>query len=137
MRFQFVRAQDSWTKTEKTKAGRRVGASESAGGRGREMVCFLTCQGHPELGCEWKSSVCLACLPHKIIQTGCSADNVTVLTTPPFSLCFKLSVKWQECGNVISTQTRTDRLRQGRTLTHSSHSSRCQTCDLNTHRRAH
>lgn len=49
----------------------------------------------------------LAVYPHKIIQTGCSADNVTVLTTPPFSFCFKLAVKWQECGNVIPTHPRT------------------------------
>lgn len=79
---------------------------ESDGGRGREIVCFLTHQGHPKLECDWKSPVCLGCLPHKIIQTGCSADNVTVLTTPPFSFCFKLCVKtagmW-ECHSDVHT----------------------------------
>ena len=84
-----------------------IRGSEIAGGRGREIVCFLAHQGHPELRCDWKSPVCLGCLPREIIQTGCSADNVTVLTTPPFSFCFKLSVKWQECGNVIPTHTHT------------------------------
>lgn len=98
-----------------------IRGSEIAGGRGREIVCFLAHQGHPELRCDWKSPVCLGCLPREIIQTGCSADNVTVLTTPPFSFCFKLSVKWQECGNVIPTHTHAnthtaDKLRQGRTL---------------------
>lgn len=101
-----VWAQDSRTKTERQSKG-RIRGSEIAGGWGSEIVCFLAHQGHPELKCDWKSPVCLGCLPHEIIQTGCSADNVTVLTTPPFSFCFKLSVKWQECGNVIPTHTRT------------------------------
>lgn len=57
----------------------------------------------------------LAVYHYKIIQSGCSADNVTVLTTPPISFCFKLSVKWQECGNVIATHTHADKLRQGHT----------------------
>lgn len=33
-----------------------------------------------------------------MIQTGCSADNVTVLTTPPFSFCFNLEMaRMWEC----------------------------------------
>lgn len=83
----------------------RIGGSEIARGRVREIVCFLTHQGHRELECDWKSPVCLGCLPHEIMQTGCSADNVTVLPTSPFSFCLKRSVKWQEFGNVVPTQT--------------------------------
>lgn len=101
---------------QKDKDKGRVRGSVIAWGRGREIVCSLTHQGHPELKCDWKSPVCLGCLPHEIIQTGCSADNVTVLTTPPFSFCFKLPVKWQECGNVIPTHTQAqDKPRQGHT----------------------
>lgn len=79
--FQCVGAQDSRTKAER-QSEVRIRGSEIVGGREGENVCFLTHQGHPEF--DWKSPVCLGCLPHEIIQTGCSADNVTVLTTPPF-----------------------------------------------------
>lgn len=117
------------TKTERQSTA-RIRGSEIVAGRGREIVCFLTHQGHPKPECDWKSPVCLGCLPHKIIQTGCSADNATVLTTPPFSFCFKLSVKRQECGNVIpDAHAQTSRGKD----THSRH---CLTCDFNTHRRA-
>lgn len=75
-------------KARRESEGARLRRGQGWGGGG--IVCFLTHQGHPELECDWKSPVCLCCLPHKIIQTGCSADNVTVLTTPPFSFCFKL-----------------------------------------------
>lgn len=104
------------TKTER-QSEERIRRSEIVVGRERECVCFPTHQGHPKLECDWKSPVCLGCLPHKIIQTGCSADNVTVLTTSSFSFCFKLSMKWQECANVIPTRThaRSNKLRQRHT----------------------
>lgn len=77
-----VRAQDSRTMTER-QSEVRIRGSEIVRGRVREIVCFLTHQGHLELECDWKSPVCLGCLLHKIIQTGCSTDNVTVLPAPP------------------------------------------------------
>lgn len=112
--FQSVFTPDSRTKAER-QSEVRIRGSEIVGGR--ENVGILTHQGHPEQKCDWKSPVCLGCLPHEIIRTGCSADNVTVLTTPPFSFCFKLSVKRQECGNVIPTRTRTCRRTQAGTHT--------------------
>lgn len=99
-----VSAQDSRTKAER-QSEVRIKGSEIVGGR--ECVRILTHQGHPEPKCDWKSPVCLGCLAHDIIQTGCSADNVTVLTTPPFSFCFKLcemAGMW-ECHSHACTHT--------------------------------
>lgn len=122
--FPCVWAQDSRTKTERRSEG-RIRANDIVGGRGREIVCFLTHQGHPELKCDWKSPVCLGCLPHKIIQTGCSADNVTVLTTPPLSFFFfrdlcEMAGMW-ECHSHTYTHTR----RQAEAGTHTADTVRC------------
>lgn len=134
----FLTAFCKWTcvfqRVCRTKAERqsevRIRGSEIMGGREGENVGFLTRQGHPE--CDWKSPVCLGCLPHEIMQTGCSADNITVLTTPPFlQLLFQAPSEkagMQECHSHTHTQT------SGGRDTHCRH---CRTCDFNTRRRAH
>lgn len=92
-----------WDKTKWKKARKR-----------REILIFFLYQDQWELGWDWKFPVCLSCL-HELMETDCSADNVTVLTSPPFSFCFNFSVKRQECGNVIPahlTRTHSDKPRQ-------------------------
>lgn len=111
------------TKTERQRE-ERIRGNEIAGGSGRDIVCFFTHQGHPELECDWKSLVCLCCLPHEIIQTGCSADNATVLTAPPFqpphpALCEMVGMR--ECHSHTYTRTQ----RQAEAGTHTADTVRC------------